>query len=261
MILENNVIVPLDYGMVGRLDEELKEQLAELAFASVNKDTNKIVKVAEKIGAIDESINLRDFKYDVSDFIDQYYNLPIKQINTAEVIQKGINLFRKHKIKLPQDVAVLGKAMMTSEGFIRSFAPELDLLSLTKPYIRRIVSKRFSISRQIKKLKRILEDSLELIEILPSELKSIFRKIKKGDIVLKFEHRGLDKLILELEKSSNRISFSLIIAALIIGSSLIMQTNIGPLFMGFPILGVLGYIIAGILGLWLVIAILRSGRL
>jgi len=261
MILNKNVIVFLDYGMIGRLNEEIKEQLGELAEAIVNNNIDKIVKVAFAIGSIDEEINMREFKSDIAEFIDQYYHLPVKHVNTPEIIQKGIYLFRKHKIHLPTDVVVLCKAFITSEGFVRSFAQDLDLYDLSKPYVTEMITDRFSVLKQLKKIKTILEDIAELFEILPSELKLLFLKIKRGDISLKLEHKGLDKLILELEKSSNRMTFGLIVAALIIGSSLIIQSNIGPYLFGFPILGVAGYLIAGIFGLWLIIAILRSGRL
>jgi ubiquinone biosynthesis protein len=96
---------------------------------------------------------------------------------------------------------------------------------------------------------------------LPKELTVIIDKVKKGRLRIEFEHKGLEHLISELDKVSNRIAFSVIIAALIVGSSIVMQTNKGPLLFGFPVFGFIGYIIAGIMGLWLAIAILRSGRL
>jgi len=260
-IIKKHVIVFLDYGMVGRLHDDTKDKLADMAAAVYSNDIDMIVKVGLNLGVIDEDINVREFKYDIADFIDQYYHLPMKQMNTSEIFQKAIYLFRKHNIMLPSDVVLLGKAFMTSEGFIRSFAPDIDLYELSRPYVKELMSERFSISKQLKKIRMILQETVELIEILPSEIRYLFLKIKKGDISVKFEHRGLDTLILEMEKSSNRLSFSLIIAALIIGSSLIIRTNVGPLLFGFPLLGLAGYLIAGILGLWLVYAILRSGKL
>jgi len=96
---------------------------------------------------------------------------------------------------------------------------------------------------------------------LPGEFGTILAKIKKGELNIKFEHRGLERLTLELDKASNRLSFSMIIAALIIGSSLIVQLNKGPQIFDLPVFGILGYFVAAILGLWLVVAIIRSGRL
>jgi len=85
--------------------------------------------------------------------------------------------------------------------------------------------------------------------------------VSRGELSVELQHKGFEELIAELDRSSNRISFSLIIAALIIGSSLIIQLEVGPRVFGYPVLGILGFLFAGILGIWLVIAILRSGKL
>jgi ubiquinone biosynthesis protein len=100
-----------------------------------------------------------------------------------------------------------------------------------------------------------------LAKNLPRDLKEFINRVNRNKFKINLEHRGLEKLITDLDKSSNRLSFSMLIAALIVGSSLIMQTDKGPLMFGFPMLGFLGYSIAAFLGLWLAIAILRSGRL
>jgi ubiquinone biosynthesis protein len=102
---------------------------------------------------------------------------------------------------------------------------------------------------------------VNLAKNLPDDIKEILNRINRNKFKIDLEHRGLDYVVRELDKSSNRLSSSLIITALIVGSSLIMQTNRGPLLMGFPVLAVLGYSVAALLGLWLVIAIFRSGRL
>ena len=96
---------------------------------------------------------------------------------------------------------------------------------------------------------------------LPQELRELLNRLRHNKVKIDLEHRGLDHLITDLDKSSNRLSFSMLIGALIIGSSLVMLTDKGPLLFGFPVLGLLGYSIAGLLGLWLAIAILRSGCL
>jgi len=89
----------------------------------------------------------------------------------------------------------------------------------------------------------------------------MLRRFQEGRLEIEVRHEKLEDLELHVDKASNRLSFSLIIAAIIVGSSIIMQTQIGPLLLGFPVIGVAGYFVAGFLGLWLVWAILRSGRL
>ena len=96
---------------------------------------------------------------------------------------------------------------------------------------------------------------------LQKEITTIINKIKRGVLKIEFKHKDLEHLILRIDKASNRTSLSVIIAALIIGSSIIMQTDRGPLFLGLPVFGIFCFLFAGIMGLWLAIAILRSGKL
>jgi ubiquinone biosynthesis protein len=140
--------------------------------------------------------------------------------------------------------------------------PEFDMISLAEPYIREMMIRRkFDPKRKFKKLSRWYEEFSELLETLPSDLEMVISKIKKGELNVKFEHRGLEELIHKLDKSSNRITFGMIISSLIVGSSVIMQLDKGPMLLGFPVIGVIGFLLAGALGFWLAINILRSGRL
>ena len=100
-----------------------------------------------------------------------------------------------------------------------------------------------------------------LLRMMPSELASILTKINSGTLEVQFEAKGLHQLISEVDRSSNRLSFSVIIAGILVGSSLIVNLKVGPLLFGLPVIGLVGYFTAGVLGLWLLIAIMRSGRL
>jgi ubiquinone biosynthesis protein len=124
-----------------------------------------------------------------------------------------------------------------------------------------MVHERLSPKNISRQLFQVLHSYGSLMKNLPSDFKEFINRINRNKFKIDLEHRGLEKLITEFDKSSNRVSFSMIIAALIVGSSLIMQSDKGPQLFGFPVLGILGYSIAGILGLWLAIAILRSGRM
>jgi ubiquinone biosynthesis protein len=123
------------------------------------------------------------------------------------------------------------------------------------------VRDRLSPGSMSREFYKVAQGYASLAKNLPHDLKEFINRINHNKFKIDLEHRGLERLITDLDKSSNRISFSMLIAALIVGSSLIMQTEKGPLILGFPLLGFLGYSIAGILGLGLAIAILRSGRL
>lgn len=260
-ILKDNVIAPLDFGMMGSLDEELREAIGDLLTGIVKKDANKIIRVFTNIGIMENTLDVRELKYDLTDFSDRYYQASLSQLNVGKITNELIELIRKHRIKLPADLTLMAKAMVTEEGVGRSLDPDFDLITMAKPYVQKLMARKLDPRRHLQEFSSTLDDFSHLIKILPNEVKAIITKIKKGEINIKFEHKGLDYLISELDKASNRLSFSLIIAALIIGSSLIVQLDKGPLLFDFPVFGIIGYISAAILGLWLVIAIIRSGKL
>ena len=124
-----------------------------------------------------------------------------------------------------------------------------------------LIRKRMSPTYQITKAYRTISDLSDIVKDIPGQLSYILKKVMKDKLKVEFVHSGLDRLIMDMDKSSNRLSFSLIISAIVIGSSVVMLSGKEPLLFGFPMLGVIGYIVAGLLGLWLAISILRSGRL
>jgi ubiquinone biosynthesis protein len=128
------------------------------------------------------------------------------------------------------------------------------------PFVRQMLARRLSPDYLAKIAWRQFQEVKSLLEIMPGETRDILRKLSRGKLKLEFEHLGLEPLGRSLDRITNRLSFSLIIAALIIASSLIMQTKTGYLFMGYPVLGLVGFLLAGGLGFWLAVAILRSGR-
>jgi len=156
---------------------------------------------------------------------------------------------------------LLAKALVTMEGVGRQLDPDFNMIVHLRPFMEKMVRERRTPASLSREVSRVALAYGSLAKSLPRDLKEFINRVNRNKFKIDLEHRGLERLIADLDKSSNRLSFSLLIAALIVGSSLIMQTEKGPFLFGFPILGFLGYSIAGFLGLWLAIAILRSGRL
>ena len=260
-ILPDNVVAFVDFGIVGRLDEDSRDAIVSLLIAVSMKNARGIIKALESLGAFTEEVPIRSFKHDINDFMERYYDIPLKQIEISTVLQQAIDSMLRYKLKIPHQFHVLFKAITTIDGVARQLDPEFNTIAHTRPFVEKLVRERHDPSRMLKDAALYSSELLDIIKIIPRDAYEILKKIKTGRLKIEFEHQGLSKFISEMDKSSNRVSFSLVISALIIGSSLIIMANKGPLVYGFPVLGVLGFIFAGILGLGLAIAILRSGRL
>jgi len=260
-VRDDEKICLLDFGMVGRIDEELKLQLVDLLVAVLDRDADSIISQLLYRGDLLDEVNHRMLKRDLSEFIDDYYDLPLQSINVGKMLMEFVDILSVYRIKFPPDLMLLAKALVTMEGIGRQLDPEFNMIGHLKPFLERIVRERMGPASFSKETIRIFQGYSALAKNLPRDIKEFINRVNRNKFKIDLEHRGLERLINDLDKSSNRLSFSLIIAALIVGSSLIMQTEKGPMLLGFPILGMLGYSIAAFLGLWLAIAILRSGRL
>ena len=262
LVMKDGIIGFMDFGMMGRLDEEMREKGIDLFIAVLERNPNKIINEMLNLGITSqEEIDTRSLKIDIKEMLEQYYDKPLKEIKLGELISQLVEISIKYHIKMPAEFALLGKSLITVEGIGSELDPDFNLAEIAKPYAKDIILERKSPQRLMVKLLNDLSELYNLIILIPRQLSKTLKKMEKGVFKLEFQHRGLENLINALDKAANRIAYSLILAAIIVGSSLIMQTNKGPIFMGFPVIGVLGFLIAGVLGLGLVIIILRSGKM
>jgi ubiquinone biosynthesis protein len=260
-IMPGNVIAPLDFGMMGRLSETLMDELSDLLIAIVTWNPKGIVKIYQKAGIISEGTDFKTLETDLTEFLYRYHRIPLARIDIKSLINDAFDLIHRHKIKIQSELMLFGKALATYEEVGRMLDPQFDFVTEMIPYVKKLSRRKFRAKIIFRDIATALQDLRDLLVPLPFDLEIITEKLRKGELGFSLQHKGLEKFILEMERSSNRISFSLIIAALIVGSSLIMRLEMGPYLFGYPLLGIFGYVFAGILGIWLVIAILRSGRI
>jgi ubiquinone biosynthesis protein len=261
LVLPDEVICLLDFGMVGHIDEALKQQLIDLILAIVSRDTEQIMSYLLYAGNLTEETDRHHLKRDMAEFIDDYYNTTLQNIDAGHLVSEFIDILQRHHVKFPADLILLAKALIAIEGIGRQLDPEFDIVDHLRPFITRMMRKRLSPGSIHKEARHFGQAYFNLLRSLPGDLKEFIDRVNRNKFKIDLEHRGLEKLITDIDKSSNRLSFSLLIGAIIVGSSLIMLTEKGPQLFGFPVLGLLGYTFAGFLGLWLSIAILRSGRM
>ncbi|MDD2352882.1 MAG: AarF/ABC1/UbiB kinase family protein [Atribacterota bacterium] len=262
LVMENEIIGFMDFGMTGKIDEETKEKYVNLLIAVLERNSNKILTEILNLGfTSQETIDTRSLKTDIADLLDQYYDKALKEIKLGEFITHLVQISIKYHIKMPAELALLGKSLLTIEGIGLALDPDFNLTEIAKPYVKDIILERKSPQHLLLKLSNDLSEFYNLMFLIPKQLSKTLKKMEEGIFKLELQHRGLENLINALDKATNRLSYSLILVAIIIGSSLIMQTEKGPQFMGFPVIGVIGFLISGILGLGLVIMILRSGKM
>jgi len=260
-VLPDQVICMIDFGMVGRLGQDLKEQLLDLLQALLERDVDRIISQLLYSGELTDTADLKNLRRDLHDFIEDYYDLVLQDIKIGRLFSEFIEILTHHRIHFPPDYMMLAKALVVMEGVGRQLDPNFNMISHMRPYVKRLIVERFSPKNISAQASRIAVAYTSLAKNLPHDIKEFLNRLNRNQFKIDLEHRGLEKLVTDLDRSSNRVSFSLVIGSLIVGSSLVMQIDKGPMVFGFPLLGLLGYSIAGLLGLWLAVGILRSGRL
>ena len=261
LILPANAICLLDYGIVGRLDDTLKNFLIDILYAIVNRDMDEMVSLLLFGGEISEDLDIRELKRDLFNFIDGYYEVPLKDIEVGRMLMEFIEIITLYNIRIQSDLMLLIKSLVLIEGMGRNLDPGFNMVEHLRPAITRALRRKYSARRISRDINAILLSYLNLARNIPRDLKEIINRINNNKFKINLEHRGLDRFTAEFDRSVNRLSLSMILAAMIIGSSIIMQTDKGPKLMGFPALAFLGYSVAALIGFWLIYAILRSGRM
>ncbi len=260
-ILPENIICYLDYGMMGSVDRQTRGDFADILYGVVRRDESRIVQALLKIVEWDVEPDRRALERDIADFMGLYLHKPLKEIRIDNLLKQVLEVITRHKLRFPPDIFLMGKAMGTTEGIGLLLDPDFDLTKRVTPFIARIRLDRLDPRRVLGEFLDSGADLVQLLKEIPGDLGGILRQVRQGRVRINVEHREMETFSSHMERASNRISFSLLVSALIIGSSLILRANIGPSLWGIPLLGLLGFIVAGILGIGLLISILRSGRL
>lgn len=261
LILPDNVICLLDFGMTGRIDPFLKSHLTDILMSVLKRDAEEVISLLIYSGDITDSVNIRALRRDISEFIEKYYDLSLQQFQVGQLLIDFTEIIAEYRIKFHPDLLLLAKAFLTIESLGRQLDPDFDMTMHLRPLMAKEIRGRLSPKSAFKELYGNINSYRNLLRSLPKDIKEILNRINRDKFKIDLEHRGLDRFIKELDKSINRLSSSLIIAALIVGSSIVMQTGKGPLLFGFPIFAFVGYSIAGLVGIVWLIAIMRSGRL
>ena len=261
MILPDNVICLLDYGIVGRLDEGPKTFLTDILSAIVKRDMDEVVSLLIFAGDMSDSLDSRSLKRDLSNFIDGYYEMPLKELEVGRMLLEFIEIITMYSIKIQPDLMLLVKSLVLIEGTGRALDPTFDMAEHLRPFIVKEIRKKISPRLVSREINQVLVSYLNLAKNIPRDLKEIINRVNRNKFKIDLEHRGLDKFTADFDRSINRLSTSMILAAMIIGSSISMQTDKGPKILDLPVLAFIGYTVAGFVGLWLVYAIIRSGRM
>ncbi|HEY5604784.1 MAG TPA: AarF/UbiB family protein [Gammaproteobacteria bacterium] len=259
LYLAENRIAFLDFGMIGHLSEVRREQIVDLLNGMVNRDVTEVTDVLIAWTG-DTNVNIENLAIEVDAFLDSYHSVPLKQLKLSAMLGDITVILRNHQLVLPPDLSMLFKVFITLEGLGRQLDPDFDMVASATPFLKSAIIARYTPEAITKRGLRNLSNVLEIFGSLPQDLRRLLRAARRGALQVNVDITRLESFGRLLDKSASRITVALITAALIVGSSIVMTVSGGPTLMGLPLFGFIGFVAAGIGGIWVLVSIHRGGK-
>ncbi|MEM8944652.1 MAG: AarF/ABC1/UbiB kinase family protein [Planctomycetota bacterium] len=253
VVTPDGAIGLLDFGMVARIDDSLREDCEEMLLAIVEQDAQRLTSVVMRVGAVPTGLDETSLQLDLADYVAHYAYQSVDQFELAEALTEMFDLMRRYEIVLPSAIALLLKVLVMLEGTAQKLQPDFSLMEVLEPFRKKIVAQRLSPTRQLRKARHLAYELQQLAEVVPRRFRDILQQVQSGRFDVHLDHRGL-------EPSVNRLVLGMLTSALFIGSVLMINNHAWPV-RDVSVPGTLGMMLSAALGLRLLRAISKSGNL
>jgi len=262
--LPDNRIAFIDFGMVGRLSTRRREDLLNLLLGLVQRRPQQVADVlldwAVGAGRGTESVNQGQLEAEIEDFVDQYHGTPLADLSLGGMLTDVTAIMREHRLALPSELALLIKAFISLESMGRGLDPTFHMATEALPILEQVLRARYRPRALAQRGWHTLQRLLQVTEQLPHDLSRLLRTARRGQIQVGIEVSHLQHVGDQVDRAASRLAVALVIAALIIGSSIVMTVSGGPQLFGLPAFGLLGYLGAAAGAVWLLRSIARARR-
>jgi ubiquinone biosynthesis protein len=259
LILADGRVCFLDYGMVGSLSPTHRERLLDILVGVASQDAGRIAKTLLLL-AFQPSDIVEDLEYQVGELLEAYSFAALKDFRIGEFLNRLIRLIIRNRLRMPPGFYLMLKAVVTLEGVARRLEPGFDMVESIKPFAKRAMRERLRPDRLAKDMFYGAMNLTPMLKEFPAQARDILGLIKRGKLRIEFQHQGLEPILKTHERMMTRLVFALVLASLIIGSSLVVLSGIPPKWYGIPLIGVAGFLSAAFVGFWLLVSILlRKG--
>jgi ubiquinone biosynthesis protein len=254
----------VDFGMVGHLTPLLIGKLGDLLLGLLEQDAQALTRVLLRMGAVDWRMDTAPLERDLHRLITRYYGLSLEQVPLAEMLQQVLSTAFRHRVRLPAGLASLARMVIVLEGVALKLDPSFVLVDLAKPFAQQLIRERFSPQRLGTDLFHLAQEGSRLAQDLPRHAETLLGQLESGGMTIGIALRQLEDVIGKLDRVANRLAFSVIVAAIVIASSLLILGGTQAAVWRLPLVGwglpvaQLGFLVAGLMGMWLLFSIVRS---
>ena len=254
-----------DFGALGELSPRVQESLRQLFLAIIARDAGWVASAYLGMGGAHRELDRGAFTADLAASLERYYRASgLGQQSFGAIIQEFIRLGRKHSIRLLRETTMLARAFAELESLVRSIDPQFSSLAAFQEYSGRLLKHALMPhpgTADLAQTYRVISASREVLGDTPIALRRLLARLEKGEALFDIRHQSSGSLERHMLHASNRLAFALIVASIVVGSALLLSSHAGPHRDGLPLLGLIGFAIAGALGIAWAIVALRSGKL
>jgi ubiquinone biosynthesis protein len=252
----------LDFGLVGRLSRNTRELILDLTLGIMRKKARAVTSALLKLVTTEPEYppDRERLEVEVDLFLEAHLGRPLKELNLGRIMNDMMNIAAQYQLSAPPDLLLLIKALSQVEGLGYQLDPEFDLTQVARPFIISQYRRRFSPAYWNRRLQGSLADLIDFLSLMPTDLKPLYNMLRSGRFKSDFNLEGLDELRQTIDRSSYRLSFAIVLASLVIGSSLVVHAKVPPLWHGLPVLGLLGFLSAAVVGFWLLYDFLKKNK-
>ncbi|MHB1125853.1 MAG: ABC1 kinase family protein [Bacillota bacterium] len=261
LLLTDNKVALVDFGIVGRLDHEFRRQVAMLLLGLAERDVEAVVEATLKIGRVTREVDKSRLYEDMAELMDRVGGISHGNLTFGQLIRGMIDISLEHGLKMPGSFFILGRAVTASENIARRLCPNINMLEVVRPLAADYLKRRLQPRLEADRIYRQTAELVGMLSAIPRNFAQVLEKLARGDLTTIYVHRGLEPLYQTLDISSARMAISLIVVAMMGGSALIIHAGTRPLLGGVSMIGIAGFVLASFLGTWMVVGILRQGKL
>jgi len=248
LVLPNNHICYLDFGMMGSMLPRDISIFGKLFIAISNKDVKNIIKTLQQLSDNVPISNIRNFEFDINEFVEKYYVREVHENEMSMILLELKDIIIAHGLKVPTYFFLFARSLVTLEGVVNKLDPKLEQFEIVKPYLKTNVAKKYNLIKMGTKVANSIVEITDYMEEFPSDLKNAIRTINSGKIKVDITHKGIDPMVHTLQRITKQLITTFIMVTLIIGASLFIIFEINPLWKGISVLGMTSFSIAVILG-------------
>ena len=260
-ILPNNVICFLDFGMMGRIRKDEREDFTDFVTSLATRNERKIMESVLRLTNYEAEPDREDLERDLMDLMEEQVYGRQGRLEMGKLFQKLIETVSTHGLSIKPDLYLMMKALGTIEGIAKMLDSGFNILKQAEPFVRKIQEERMSPKRIAGDMMEVGTDLIQLGREIPGEVRAILKQAREGKLKIEFAHSGLEPLLKTYSRTTNRIVFAIVLAALIIGSSLVVLAGIPPKWHDIPLVGIVGFVLAGVIGFSLIISMLRRKKM